>query len=136
MRPWQTIVWFLFVVCIMTATRAMAAPSEPAPRSDGRVWNIDFEGYIDGGAGFLNAGVRRLGNGGPEGNQAYAMVPVSKDLAFAGDRFAHIVAKVPNRRAQISLQRRFDVPEVDNEVIEFAFRPTAHRWPRTTYDKC
>ncbi len=115
----------LLVVCCVAPSLTWAATS--APRSDGSVWNIDFEGFIDGGVGYLNAGVRRLGDGSPEGNEAHAMVIVSRDLAFAGTRCAHIVAETRDRRAAIDLLRRFGAPEVDDEVIEFVYRPTADK---------
>jgi hypothetical protein len=127
MRHWLTVLILGMTAGSMIAPLAPADTSTPAPRSDGCVWNIDFEGFIDGGVGFLNAGVRQLGDGGPVGNQAQATVAVSKDLAFSGIRCAHVVAKDVSPRATIGLQRRFDVSEVDNEVVEFVYRPTADK---------
>lgn len=102
----------------------MAASPAAAPRSDGCVFNIDFEGYWDGAAGFLNAGVRQLGDGAPDVRQTEAFIINSANRVFAGDKCAHIVTKKSGPGGQIGLQRRFDVPDVADEVIEFVYRPT------------
>jgi hypothetical protein len=127
MRHWLAVSGFLMTACSVTTSPAGETMSTPAPRSDGRVWNIDFEGFMDGGAGFLNAGVRQLGDGAPDVRQAEAFIVNARSKAFSGDKCAQIVTKKPGPGAQIGLQRRFDASEAADEVIEFVYRPTADK---------
>ncbi|MBN2296678.1 MAG: hypothetical protein JXM70_29890 [Pirellulales bacterium] len=127
MKHWQTVMGLFVAFFTITAPVVMAASPTTVPRSDGCVFNIDFDGFWDGGAGFLNAGVRKLGDGAPDVRQTEAFIINSSEQAFNGNKCAHIVTKKPGPGAQIDLQRRFDVPDVADEVIELVYRPTADK---------
>ncbi len=101
--------------------------SPTAPFSDGSVMNVDFEDYLDGGVGFLNAGIRQLGD--PFTNIKQKETAILNDCRFAyeGNRCGHAFTDQPDQRGQILFQRRFDAPEVKDEVAEFIYRAVADK---------
>ncbi|HPO16402.1 MAG TPA: hypothetical protein PLI09_23400 [Candidatus Hydrogenedentes bacterium] len=103
-------------------TTPASHPSTP-PRSDARVLHVDFEGYVDGLVGVLDAGVRWLGD--PFTNIKQNKTEIENDpvRAYAGRRCAHVLTDQPEQRGRIVLQRRFDASEVSDEAVEFVFRP-------------
>ncbi|MCC6488586.1 MAG: hypothetical protein IT364_13905 [Candidatus Hydrogenedentes bacterium] len=114
----------LMLMLMLTAGRADAASGDPAPRSDGSVLHVDFEQYADGWVGPLNAGVRQLGDPFTTIKQKEVRVLRDAGLAFEGERCAYVLTNMGDQRGRVILQRRFDAPEVSNEVIEFMFRAT------------
>ncbi len=97
-----------------------------APRSDGSTLHVDFEQYVDGDSGFLNAGIRMLGRPFEEEQVNQHEVAVLRDpnIAFAGTRCGYACSREVEQTAEITLQRRFDAPEAaGNEVTELVFSP-------------
>jgi len=108
-----------------SGTIAFAGETEhpPAPRSNGCVLNVDFEGYEDGLVGVLNSGVRWLGD--PFTNIKQNKTEIANDpaRAYTGRRCAYVFTDEPEQRGRILLQRRFDASETVDEIVEFVFRP-------------
>ena len=97
-----------------------------APRSDGSTLHVDFEQYVDGDSGFLNAGIRFLGRPFEEEkfNQHEVAVLRDPNMAFSGTRCGYTCSREIEQTAEITLQRRFDAPETSgNEVTELVFSP-------------
>ena len=116
--------WFRFVsgFSILSAV-AFAADDPLPPRSDGQTLHVDFEDYADGWVGPLNAGVRQLGDPFTDIKQNVVDVLRDPDAAYAGARCAYVFTDAPDQRGRIILQRRYDAPEVADEVVELLFRP-------------
>ena len=114
-------------VLTMMGSTSCGGENRPAPRSDGCVLNVDFENYVDGLIGILNAGVRQLGDPFTDVKQKKVEVVNNKSLAFEGNRCAYVWTDKIEQQGRIILQRRFDAPEVPNEVMEFVYRPVSDK---------
>lgn len=116
-----------FMVLVATAAQfalvAVAAEDLPAPRSSGSVFHVDFEAYMDGLVGVLDAGVRWLGDPFTDIKQNKAEVLNDPSCAFSGSRCAFLFTDALEQRSRIVLQARFDAAETRDEVVEFVFRP-------------
>ncbi len=116
------------------------------PRSDGCALHVDFENYLDNTVGFWNAGIRSVGD--PFTNLKQKEVTVINDpqRAFQGSRCGYIFTDQPDQIGRITLQRRFDAPQVaGDEITEFVFRVTDSQpvdlehftvWSGRTMDGC
>ncbi len=112
-----------FVIVITVCTFAIYADAPSMPRSDGQTLHVDFEQYADGWVGPLNAGVRQLGDPFTDIKQNTVDLLRDADAAYTGERCAYVFTDAPDQRGHVILQRRYDAPEVADEITEFMFRP-------------
>ncbi|OHB79533.1 MAG: hypothetical protein A2W31_07195 [Planctomycetes bacterium RBG_16_64_10] len=123
---WNSTMMVLLVITFAVgASQAEVAQSPPMPRSNGCVLHADFENYVDGVVGALDAGIRQLGDPFTDIKQGVIKVANDPRVAFEGNRCAVVATDALDQRGHLILQRRFDAAELTDEVVELVFRPVA-----------
>ncbi len=126
MKSWSSILFCVLIFPVFAQAAGEPSPigKSVPPRSDGAVLHVDFENYQDNYIGLLNGGVRNLGYPFTETKIKEVAVINDPKVAFAGKRCGYILTDEADQRGRIVFQRRYDAPNLNNDVVaELVYRP-------------